>query len=149
MANRAFRYLTESGVTDLTIDIYDVNDTLVTSAIMPETSVSGVYRVDLNLTQNMEWGAVSSSSANIKFIFRLPYNENSNEIADTIFGRAEFTSLAANIDFIKDIESGKWEIFNNQMIFYKQDGTTEIARFNLFDAAGQPSESQVFKRERV
>jgi len=149
MAVRPFRYGSDSGITDLTIDFYDINDIIVTSAVMPETSVSGVYRADVNLTTAMEWGVVSSALNNIQFIFRLPYNEISEEIADTIFGRAEFISVASNAEFASQIEGGKWEILNNQMIFHTPDGLTEVARFNLFDAAGIPSETQVYKRERV
>jgi len=149
MAIRPFRYGTDSGLTDLTIDIYDVNDIIVSTAGMPESQISGVYRADINMTAAMEWGIVSSISASIQFIFRLPYNEVSDEIADTILARTEFVSVANNVAEIHGIELGKWQILNNQMIFFKSDNTTEIARFNLFDAAGQPSEAQVFKREKV
>ena len=45
--------------------------------------------------------------------------------------------------------SGKWEIVSNQMIFYKADNVTEVSRFNLFDASGNPSMVNVYKRERV
>ncbi len=54
-----------------------------------------------------------------------------------------------DIEIIKQIETGKWEILNNQMIFYKDDNVTEIMRFDLFDKNGNPSEVDVFKRERV
>ena len=57
--------------------------------------------------------------------------------------------LESDLEFIKDIEGGKWEILANQMVFFKSDGVTEIARFNLFDSAGSPSMTEVFKRERV
>jgi len=54
-----------------------------------------------------------------------------------------------DITFLKDIEGGKWQIVGNQMIFYKSDNSTEVARFNLFDEAGTPAMMNVFKRERV
>jgi hypothetical protein len=57
--------------------------------------------------------------------------------------------LEDDLTFIKDIESGKWEIVGNSMIFYKQDGISELMRFNLFDSAGKPSMTEVFKRIRV
>jgi len=57
--------------------------------------------------------------------------------------------LEDDITFIKDIESGKWEIKSNQMIFFKTDGITEVARFNLFDSNGDASMTEVFKRVRV
>lgn len=57
--------------------------------------------------------------------------------------------LATFLDFIKEIEGGKWEIVNNQMIFYKDDNSTEIARFNLYDDDGDPTMTKPYKRERV
>lgn len=53
------------------------------------------------------------------------------------------------LDLIHDIEGGKWTIVNNQMVFFKSDNMTEIARFNLFDEDGNPSVDSVFRRERV
>lgn len=43
------------------------------------------------------------------------------------------------LDFIKEIEGGKWEISGGQMVFYKDDNITEIARFDLtYDGDGNP-----------
>lgn len=149
MAIRAFRYNAESGLTDLSISVFDASDNLVTSAVMPETSVSGIYRSDINLNSTMDWGLVTSVVGNISHIFKLPYLESSNEIADKFFGRQEFLNISSDISFIKNIEGGRWKIFNNQMIFYTEDNITEVARFNLKDSSGAPTESNVFERERV
>lgn len=43
--------------------------------------------------------------------------------------------------------TGRWKIYANQMIIYDDDGTTVLARFNLFDADGNPAVTNV--RERV
>ena len=50
---------------------------------------------------------------------------------------------------MKSIEGGKWEIKNNQMIFYAENNTTELARFNLYNDAGVLAEESIFKRVRV
>jgi len=55
----------------------------------------------------------------------------------------------ADITFLKNIEGGKWKVTANQMIFYQSDNTTEVARFNLFDASGDPAISGVMERVRV
>jgi len=55
----------------------------------------------------------------------------------------------ANVSTIKEIETGRWKIENNQLILYASDNTTEIARFNLFDRDGQPTEDQVFDRVKL
>lgn len=55
----------------------------------------------------------------------------------------------AKIDFINDTNAGKWEIINNQMVFYKEDNSTEIARFDLSDDSDNPTMENIFKRERI
>lgn len=48
-------------------------------------------------------------------------------------------SVLSDTAFIKEIEGGKWEIVGSQMVFYKSDNVTEIARFDLsYDVDGNP-----------
>jgi len=54
-----------------------------------------------------------------------------------------------DLAFIKEVESGRWQIINNQMIFYASDNTTELMRFNLVDNNGDPTVDNVFDRIRV
>lgn len=56
------------------------------------------------------------------------------------------TAMDERIQGIYDIQFGRWKIINNQMIFYKDDNTTEVVRFNLLDDAGNPSIDAVFER---
>ena len=58
-------------------------------------------------------------------------------------------TIEAAATFAAAVEGGRWHIENNQMIFYGPDNVTEVARFNLFDAAGLPTEADVFQRVRV
>ncbi len=46
----------------------------------------------------------------------------------------------ADIDLIWQYESGRWRIDHttNEMIFYMQDGVTELMRYRLLDANGNP-----------
>ena len=53
------------------------------------------------------------------------------------------------LDFIHNIEGGKWTIVNDQMVFFKADNMTEIARFDLFDADGNATMENVLRRDRV
>ncbi len=60
--------------------------------------------------------------------------------------------MQADLTFLKDIEGGKWERDGVQMIFFKSDNATEVARFNLFKFDGTPAaetDNEVAKRERV
>jgi len=51
--------------------------------------------------------------------------------------------------FLREVEGGRWKLEGNQMVFYKSDNTTELMRFDLFDAAGNPSLVNVYERKRV
>jgi len=42
-------------------------------------------------------------------------------------------TLVADVEYIKDIEGGKWELVGNEMIFYKADNITEVSRFTIVD----------------
>jgi len=57
--------------------------------------------------------------------------------------------LEERLTFLKDIEGGRWKIVANQMIFYKSDNITEVARFNLFNEAGVAAMKNLYERNRV
>jgi hypothetical protein len=66
-------------------------------------------------------------------------NQNETKI-DSI--TTTLSSITTDITFIKGIEGGKWELTpdGTQMIFYKADNVTEIARFNITrDANNNPT----------
>lgn len=50
---------------------------------------------------------------------------------------------------LKQVETGRWKIVANQMIFYDNDGVTPILIFNLKDEAGLPTMNDVFERVPV
>ena len=62
---------------------------------------------------------------------------------------AALGTITTALTFLHDIEGGRWRIVDNQMIFYKSDNETEVARFNLFDADGNPAMENIFDRQRV
>jgi hypothetical protein len=70
--------------------------------------------------------------------------------------KADVFALAGEVQTVKslsqdlyDIQFGRWKIIGNQMIFYKADNVTEVARFNLFDDLGAPTMDSVFERVKV
>ncbi len=67
-----------------------------------------------------------------------------------VYAAEQYNPTAENIEFIKDIEGGRWTIngTTNKMTFYKSDNTTVVAEFDLRDSAGAPSVSEVFTRLR-
>lgn len=58
--------------------------------------------------------------------------------------------IITDVQFIKDIEGGRWYIDTGQkqMVFCALDGS-EVARFNLLDADGQPAIENVMERVPV
>jgi hypothetical protein len=58
-------------------------------------------------------------------------------------------STGALLALVHSIQGGKQQIVGNQLICYAADNTTEVARFNLFDAAGDPTMVSVYLRTRA
>ena len=60
-------------------------------------------------------------------------------------------SMGGNLNTIKNIEDGRWKIDKvlKQMIFYKPDNMTEVARFSLLDSAGAPAYEEIFERVKL
>lgn len=77
------------------------------------------------------------------------YLISNQSITDFVWDDPDAVNLIGNVDLITQIETGKWHVINNQMIFYEDDNTTEIMRFNLFDANSNPSNENVFRREKI
>lgn len=61
------------------------------------------------------------------------------------------SALDSDLTFVKDMIGGRWHIDHEtaQMVFYKGDNSTEVARFNLRDKNNDPSYLSVFDRNRV
>jgi len=74
------------------------------------------------------------------------YEENNPKV-DSIYNVV--TSMTGTLNSIYDIQYGRWRIVGDQMIFYKEDNSTEVARFDLFDDAGNPTMDAVFERTRA
>ncbi len=67
------------------------------------------------------------------------------DIADAVWADSDGVLVSDYLNFIRDIEGGKWQLTTTQMIFYKDDNITEVARFNITkDIDGNP-----IMRERV
>jgi len=61
----------------------------------------------------------------------------------------DISSIETDVEFVKDLTGGRWYINNNQLILYKSDNTSVVATFNLYDAAGLPTMTNVVDRQRV
>ena len=65
--------------------------------------------------------------------------------------QTDISNLQVAQQFMADIEGGRWKIDTgaNQMIFYKADNTSEVARFNLLDESGSPTSDPTRIAERL
>lgn len=57
--------------------------------------------------------------------------------------------IDTNVTFLRGITAGKWQIINNQMLFYAEDNSTLLASYDLFDDVDQPTMDAVFKRVKL
>jgi hypothetical protein len=59
--------------------------------------------------------------------------------------------VSGTVGQLYDINYGRWKIdeTTNQMIFYKDDNVTEVARFDLTDRLGAPTFESPFERTRT
>lgn len=70
-------------------------------------------------------------------------------LADTTVLKADLALVETDVALLTELWGGGWEITDNQMIFYKPDNVTEIMRFDLLDADGNPATEDVFARRRA
>jgi len=54
-----------------------------------------------------------------------------------------------DLTLVKQVQVGRWQLVNNQMIFYDSDNTTPILTFDCVDDSATPSMSNVFQRTPV
>ena len=68
-----------------------------------------------------------------------------------VYATEEYNPMPEQVEFIKSIEGGRWKLDSdtNQMIFYKDDNTTVVARFGMSGSEGTPAVSDVFERQRL
>ena len=60
---------------------------------------------------------------------------------DGVWSHVDALAIMSDLSFVKKIEGGRWHIVGNEMIFYDDDNTTEIARFTLsYDVNGNPNQ---------
>lgn len=70
-------------------------------------------------------------------------------IVEVNANETKIDAMTTILDFLRNIEGGRWRITGNQMLFYEADNTTLVATFNLFDSDGNPTEINVAERRRV
>ncbi len=70
-------------------------------------------------------------------------------IPDDVWTSTPATDLITDIQFIKAVEGGRWKLAGTEMIFYKEDNITEIARYSMRDGSGVPTTANPVERVRI
>lgn len=132
----------------VTIDIYRLSDDVkvVDGDSMLEISSTGIFKYLFNIevTEKTEFLLMVNNGATNKngqiVIGGYP------DTIETLLG-----SIQTDLSFVKEIEGGRWKIdkITNQMVFYKDDNTTVVATFALYDDEGAAASSNVFERKRI
>jgi len=65
---------------------------------------------------------------------------------DSVWTEVEKQQLLDAVEFMRQIDGGRWRIVDDQMVFYADDGVTPLQTFNLFDQDGQPTMTEPFER---
>ena len=122
------------------------------------SSISGSIRYSLYNTLGIQTGSISNSG-----VYELGSNTGmygvelnlstqfSGSIVWSINGNTSvFATEEVKVDqkLARYIHTGRWtiDVENKQMIFYQDDNSTIIARYNLFDKKGNASIDEVFDR---
>lgn len=123
--------------------------------IINKTGVNDECNISLNAGMVVLDSTVTAGSVNIMGTGAL-FDYSNGAIVDTSYLVNPLTVAdsvwAHDVGiFLKDIEGGRWKIDTslNQMIFYKADNSTVIAKFNLYDSSGQAASEDVYERSRV
>jgi len=123
-------------VTGLTItyEVRDISDnSLFASGTL--TAAGNIYKAAITFTSVGQYTAIYTTPAGY---------QNLTEI----FTLEEQFGDKVTLDAIYNVEYGRWKIDTalDQLVLYKPDNSTEIARFDLKDATGSPTSDNPFER---
>ena len=113
----------------------------------------GFYQYNLqNYTGSQSYAIVVDGGVTLQGRERYYTAVNDNYLDDIYSAELEFYStgsIGKNVFNTNVINSGRYKIINNQIIVYKEDNTTEIMRFNIFDSNGNEINNSVNVFERT
>jgi hypothetical protein len=107
---------------------------------VPVVRTVGPYQINVNYTVPVQAQGIATAGSS---------GPSASDIAEAVWTHMAAISLMGDMALLRSIEAGRWHMTGNQMIFYGEDNSTEVARFNLFDSGGQPSMTSVMQRVRV
>lgn len=102
-----------------------------------------------------DWGTIPDSTTSYVMLPTAVMEKSylANAVWDELLASHTTAGSAAKIlvdmqdalETVKQVETGRWQIVNNQMLFYDTNGTV-ILTFDLLDESGNPTMRQVYER---
>lgn len=127
-----------------------INVARTTSGVYQTVSGSGIYNAYIAFPDDfrgfIHWDTGQPSSSISYATEQYNYEENNPKV-DEIY--TQLILVSGSVDFIRQIQGGRWKLSGNQMKFYKEDNVTLIATFNTYDQYGTPTVDDVMERTRV
>lgn len=112
--------------------------------IKTETVATG--GVDVNALAAALWALIGPSGNTALESLETAAAEAEAAAAGVLVVDGKVDTIAADVAVLRQMESGRWRIVDNQMIFYADDGVTPLRTFDLKDADGVPTMTDVFER---
>jgi hypothetical protein len=141
LANVGYTILDVNGdiaITRSTADVYQI------------APGSGLYAAFINFPNDFKgqilWDTGEALGTIAYAVEQYNVEENDPKVALTY---TTVQTISGSVEVIRDFTEGRWQIVANQMIFFKSDNVTEVARFDLHDAGGNPTMDAVFERLKV
>lgn len=136
-----------TGSTGVGYTLMDVSGSITsprtTAGVYQLTSGSGLYAAYVSFPSDFRgqimWDTGAAFVTASYAVEQYNVEENNPKVDDTL-------RVAGSL---YDISYGRWKIVANQMLFYKDDNATLVAKFDLFDDTGNPTMDAVFERVKV
>jgi len=124
------------------------------------SGISGSIRYQLFDTKGVAY--TTASNAGVYEIgtntgcYGVEFNLNNQFSGSIVWTSTEYPGVTAvetvTLDqkMIRHMTVGRWKIMSDtkEMVFYEEDGVTELARYSLLDRNSNPSFTEVFERVR-
>jgi len=138
----------KSNISAATVRVYHIVASVETEVL----SAIGLTQVGVSSTWRYLWEPASLPIGHYVIEYTLidtggvTWIGTEDLIVNDFAQEATLVALGLDLAIIKKIETGRWKMVGNQMIFYDDDNVTPLFTFNLFDLVGNPSMDSVFER---
>jgi len=131
------RYLVRpytTGLTDISMTLYDETDTVISNHVLVEIGTTGVYGLNVNIASNIYcWALITSVTAQLSDIIRLTPST---------------VTLNADLTYLTQAETGTWKRTGSILDYYDKNMVL-IAQYELQTATGTPTSDPTAVANRV